>query len=165
MRIVASYEMIEAAAPDRCMLCNGRGQTVPARFRQIYQQSESMAVHLAWWECRSCKGWFVYPVPSPEVIIRHCGKAAYNDPAQSAEIAYAKTVVHKRILEGLARWTQPGALLDVGCSFGEFLVMAREAGWCSSGFEPNNVAVDVARKKGFEIHCGWTPEDANIPEG
>jgi SAM-dependent methyltransferase len=133
-------------------------------FRQIYRQLGRPSEDLTWWECRSCRGWFVHPVPTPEVILLNCAKAAYNDPARATEMARAKESVQRRILMRCSNWTKPGALLDYGCSFGEFLVLAREQGWTPSGFDPNEEAVKQGTMKGFDVRPGWEIQAAGFPE-
>lgn len=149
---------------DRCRLCDQRGGVSLAGFQQLYRQLDAPGIHLKWWECRHCRGWFVYPVPTPTEIILHCSKAAYNDPAQSTEIASGKDAFLRRILLRLADWTAHGPLLDFGCSFGEFLVLAREAGWVASGFDPYSLAVERASQKGFDVRCGWELGEVGFPE-
>lgn len=151
--------------PVRCFLCNADHEIVTARFTQLYSQKDAAPVPLYWWECRACGGWFVYPVPAPEVIKRHWLERSYQDPASEIKIAQQKDAVQQRILRGLSRWTDPGTLLDFGCNFGQFLVMARQAGWTPSGFDPYVTAAEKARAKGFEVHCGWNLEEAGFPDG
>ncbi|MDQ3831110.1 MAG: hypothetical protein M3361_17795 [Candidatus Tectomicrobia bacterium] len=57
---------------------------------------------------------------------------AYLDAKSELAVAQAKEAVQRRILAGLSRWTKPGPLLDFGCNFGQFLLMARQAGWTPS---------------------------------
>lgn len=150
--------------PERCMLCNETTVLGPAGFRQIYRQAGTAPLYLHWWECARCRGWFVSPVPSPEEIALHCNYSDYNDPSKAKAIARAKELLQRHILDHLANWTPPGPLLDVGCSFGEFLLLARQAGWTSSGFDPNGEAVRTARDKGFDVRDGWTLTEAGFPE-
>jgi len=157
--------MNETISPAQCQLCDSCSGIVPAEFHQVYRQKDSAPILLDWWECCNCRGWFVYPVPTPQAILRNCGTAAYNDPNRVTEIGQAKEAVHKRILEQLSKWTKPGALLDFGCNFGHFLVMARDAGWTACGFEPGGFAAEAARIKGFDVSCGWSLEEAGFPEG
>ena len=51
--------------------------------------------------------------------------------------------------------SQRGRLLDVGCSIGTLMGVARELGWEVEGLEPNPKAVNLARKQGFSIHEGF----------
>ena len=155
----------EASPPVRCLLCNAHNEIGTARFRQLYSQKDTAPVSLDWWECRACGGWFVHPVPAPEAIKRHWGTVSHQNPKYEIRIARQKEAVQRRILMGLSRWTDPGPLLDFGCNFGLFLVMAREAGWTPSGFDPYVTAAEMARAKGFDVHCGWSLEEAGFPAG
>ncbi len=57
----------------------------------------------------------------------------------------------------------PGKLLDVGCSYGFFLEVARERGWQVEGVEPSPVASRYARKdSGLEVFNG-SLEAARFP--
>lgn len=156
--------MTNFEAPTQCRLCNRRSGVSTAGFRQIYRQLGAPSLELPWWECRSCSGWFVYPVPTPEIIVRNCAKAFYNDPARATEIAAGKESVQRRLLAQMSKRTSPGPLLDFGCSFGEFLIPAQEAGWTACGFDPNEVAVQQASRKGFDVRGGWVLEEAGFPE-
>jgi len=131
----------------------------------LYSQKDAAPVSLDWWECRACGGWFVYPVPAPEVIKRHWAKRSYQNPKYEIKIARKWDVVHRSILMRLSHWTDYGPLLDFGCNFGQFLVKAREAGWTPSGFDPYVTAAEKARAKGFDVHCGWYLEEAGFPAG
>jgi SAM-dependent methyltransferase len=155
--------MSGTAAPARCLLCNAVGRIVPAAFQQLYPQLGTAPVCLDWWECGGCGGWFAYPVPIPSVIDRYWRTVAYNDPRREVDIAQGKEGVQRRILGGLSRWVDTGPLLDFGCNFGQFLLMARDAGWAPSGFEPNVSVAELARAKGFEVRCGWSLQDVGFP--
>jgi 2-polyprenyl-3-methyl-5-hydroxy-6-metoxy-1,4-benzoquinol methylase len=47
-----------------------------------------------------------------------------------------------------------GRLLEIGCGEGEFLKMARENGWETTGIEVSEAAAGVARKSGGQVHTG-----------
>ena len=50
---------------------------------------------------------------------------------------------------------RPGATLrDVGCGNGDFLIMARAAGWQVQGVDFDPLAVETARKHGLNVHHG-----------
>lgn len=45
-------------------------------------------------------------------------------------------------------------LLDVGCGNGDFLEVARQAGWQAQGVDPDPVAAATARSRGFDVRVG-----------
>lgn len=155
--------MDASTAPQRCLLCNHVGPIRTARFRQTYKQRGAPSLSLAWWECCQCRGWFVFPVPTPVEIESHCARDNYNDPGQATVISGAKKLLFARILAQLARLTPPGPFLDFGCSFGELLLLARAAGWTPSGFEPYGPAAREAEAKGFDVRCEWILDKAGFP--
>jgi SAM-dependent methyltransferase len=157
--------MSKRLSPPRCYLCDAAAdRIVSANFHQIYPQNGSEPVLLDWWECCVCRGWFVYPTPSIEVINRNLAMMNYNDPAKVSGIANAKECLQRQILRGLSSWTQPGKLLDFGCNYGQFLLMAHEAGWQPSGFEPYLPAAKTAQGRGFEVHSKWSLEEVGFAE-
>lgn len=57
-----------------------------------------------------------------------------------------------------------GKLLDVGCSIGQFLTLARDAGWETQGIELNAHAAEIARQDYGLSVIEAKIEDANIPD-
>ena len=55
--------------------------------------------------------------------------------------------------------SQRGRLLDVGCSIGTLMSVARELDWEGEGLEPNPKAANLARKQGLPIHEGFFTEE------
>lgn len=156
--------MIRESVPPVCYLCDASDSIVSARFQQLYPIHRSTQVLLDWWECVVCRGWFAYPIPSPEVISQYLAATDYNVPSEVTRIAKNKEQLQRRILKGLSDSTQRGELLDFGCNFGQFLVMAREAGWAPSGFEPYTTAAAAARAKGFDVRRKWSLDQAGFTE-
>lgn len=60
----------------------------------------------------------------------------------------------RRGLQRAERVVRPGALVDVGCWTGSFLVAARERGWETWGVDPSRWAVERARQKGLRVWQG-----------
>lgn len=56
-----------------------------------------------------------------------------------------------------------GSALDVGCSSGAWLEVARDAGWDPIGVEIGGALAAAARAKGFEVHEGTLEEAAVGP--
>lgn len=57
-----------------------------------------------------------------------------------------------------------GALLDVGCGIGNFLLTAREAGWQVAGVEVSEKAAAVARSRGLDVETDRL-EESRRPAG
>lgn len=47
-----------------------------------------------------------------------------------------------------------GELLDVGCGSGDWMASMSARGWKTTGVDFDADAVDVARQRGLEVHCG-----------
>jgi SAM-dependent methyltransferase len=162
---VRKSDVLNTVHPGRCYLCNAEGWLVPARFQLLYPQHNTEAIPLDWWECHSCGGWFLYPVPTPAVIAQYWKNVEWADPDRETEVANAKRALQLRILDELRHRINPASLLDFGCNYGKFLLLAREKGWSPIGFEPNPQAAAKAREKGFEVRSGWSLEEAGFAAG
>lgn len=70
-----------------------------------------------------------------------------------------------RGLRRLKELRTPGRLLDVGCSYGAFMVLAQRAGWNTSGVELSKSPAKFARaERHLDVFSG-TVEQAAYPEG
>ena len=70
-----------------------------------------------------------------------------------------------RGLKRLAQLRPPGRLLDVGCSYGAFMVLAQKAGWNVFGVELSDYTAQFAREeRGLDVYNG-TVEQAAYPQG
>lgn len=54
-------------------------------------------------------------------------------------------------LDIIEKYTSKGHLLDIGCSVGTMLSLARERGWRVTGVEPNPRSADICKQKGIEV--------------
>jgi len=114
--------------------------------------------------CRRCSFAYSPVILSPEWLAR------YKDPAWNPELraegrASVDTYEHADLvdrpayevaLRHLSRRRPPSAsILDVGCSEGRFLVLARDKGYKVTGLEPHPLAVERARREfGLDVSCG-----------
>lgn len=54
-------------------------------------------------------------------------------------------------LRRLSKHAARGKLLDIGCATGNFLEVAKDAGWNAEGIEISDYAASIACKKGFKV--------------
>lgn len=112
--------------------------------------------------CRRCRLVFVNPQPTARQLRRFY---AQYFPPESAPL-WAKQmgqVFRREGREYLLRRKKHGRLLDVGCGFGFFLKMMRDAGWDVVGVEPSPTAAASARRRfGLNVLAGRL-EDASFP--
>lgn len=70
-----------------------------------------------------------------------------------------------RGLTRLEKLRRPGRLLDIGCSYGAFMLLAQKAGWVSSGVELSKSTATFAREeRHLDVFTG-TVEQAAYPNG
>ena len=114
--------------------------------------------------CRRCGLRRVAKPPPPEVLGSLYGeeffRAGHKFGASSDNSRGARKNAARRL--AMIRDT-PGALLDVGCATGDFLVQARLLGWRVAGVEWSSYAADVARGRGLEV-SNASFLDAPFPE-
>ena len=81
-------------------------------------------------------------------------------PYLELEVARARYYLHR--IASVER--QPGALIEIGCGSGTFLVEAAKLGWEALGVEPGLAAAEQARSRGARIAAGYFPQDLPDPE-
>ena len=84
-----------------------------------------------------------------------------TDPGAASAARY-RTVVSRRLAGVLSLLKQTAApkLLDVGCSSGALMAVARDLGFQVSGVEPAHDAAQTAQRAGFEVFHGLLHEAA-----
>ena len=96
---------------------------------------------------------------------------AFDDPGYNRPLAGAherRVRVARRRLGIIAalRGRAPGEMrvLDIGCSRGQFVAAAAEAGFMAEGVEPAARIAAAAREAGLNVHTGFL-HDVAFPEG
>jgi len=112
-------------------------------------------------ECRACRLRFVSPRERASGIWQTYRQIIDPFVLQNLEarrMAFARGL---RQIEKLRR--PPGRLLDVGCSVGLFLDLARKSGWEVEGVEASEWSAAQAREQGFRVHNELF-EQVELPE-
>ena len=118
--------------------------------------------------CEECGLAFVsYPTRASSL------ESQYLEDSSSTVSYYQSTVradrlTFRRRLRLMAKFDlHRGRLLDVGCSIGTLMSVAKEMDWEVEGLEPNPKAAKLARRRGFTIHEGFFTEEqvSKLPGG
>jgi len=129
----SSAPSVSIAPPSQCSGCRGIAFTN----RQILPDLQTRT-------CTSCGLIFSAIERSGPAVPEF---ALVDQDAYLRSVGETRRLQATRILKTLAGYVPPGArLLDVGCSFGFFLLAARRAGFQVHGIEPDAQAYEYARR-------------------
>lgn len=137
-----------------CPVC-----TTPASF---LMQKDGFDEYL----CPICHLSFVFPQPEAHWLEKevYSYESGYQSNKKADLAALPVDEKSKKILDLLVQRGSPGRLLDVGCSNGHFMFLAREKGFSCIGVELNVRTADIARANGFDVYGGFL-EDAPFEKG
>jgi len=145
-----------------CALCGSEG-------RREVAACDRYAVSLRIKRCTTCGHVYLCPRPADEDLgalydedyYTGSGEYGYADDRAVPEMAAARARARLLRIEELM---PPGALLEVGCSFGAFLLEAKRRGWDVRGVDLSPVAVASCRERGIEVFEG-TLAAVRVPDG
>ncbi|MBS0182746.1 MAG: class I SAM-dependent methyltransferase [Nitrospira sp.] len=101
--------------------------------------------------CPACDLVFLYPRPTRKSVEDYFCEA-YDGDYGAVEACGDRQPVYQSVLKHLSLYrSSPGALLDVGCGDGKFLLLCRRAGWDCTGIELSEQAATRAARKGLTI--------------
>ena len=157
MTVLEELGWVEVA----CALCGGAGR--PTASVDRYE------VPLGIVGCRGGGHVFLSPRPADEDLPRLYDEEYYTGSERDGAYIYADErerpdVVRLRArarLERIERLVEPGALLEVGCAFGAFLLEARSRGWEVRGVDVSPYAVTACAERGIPADEG-TLESAAV---
>jgi len=105
--------------------------------------------------CSACRFLYVNPQPTSEELERLYSQEYYGTDAESASGSLRHRLpVFQRGVRIVGEIRTPGRILDVGCGNGDFLELARRAGWEAFGVDPSDHATGCARSRGLNVTCG-----------
>jgi SAM-dependent methyltransferase len=110
----------------------------------------------SYFRCPTCGLVFLHPVPDDKAL-----QEFYNHSYHVEFEPYLKGVRRRAKItldELRARFPKPGRLLEVGCSYGAFLLEARSRGWDVTGVELSEIAAAHARSLGLHVFSGSLPD-------
>lgn len=122
------------------------------------------------YKCPTCALVFVYPLPAQEHLIA----TEYSDEAKyqahkKTDLTVSVQVVKAKVAFTLTLLPKPPAkLLDVGCSSGEFMYLARARGYDVHGVEVNPRNARIARGHGLAVtegelkHASFPPHSFDV---
>ncbi len=103
--------------------------------------------------CKSCGLVWVDPLPTPAELASHYERS-YHEGGYSmfADAADIRRGIAEYRLEVVQPFARPGRWLDVGCSGGQFIEAAQNAGIEAEGLDLSEEAVARARELGLTAH-------------
>ncbi len=136
--------------PERCPVCDFEGD-IP-----LFEVINGHRI----FECPSCGLQFTYPMKTMDYDKAHSGE--YGDLLELTEMSYESFMNVGNEKQEIENWSRlprfnvllpilstlpRGKLLDVGCSTGFFLLIARKLGHDTYGMDASEKAIELARKK------------------
>jgi len=116
-------------------------------------------------QCSACTFLYTNPQPAPEELERLYSEEYYGTDAESLRDSLGHRLpVFRRGARIVSELGRRGRILDVGCANGDFLELAKRAGWETFGVELSDSATDFARSKGLTVTRG-TLETAEYAPG
>lgn len=103
-------------------------------------------------KCTNCEMIYLNPVFKDEHLINHYRK---NHDLQSEIVSNDSgfyTSIYTKGLRAIESAVSQGAILDIGCSAGNFLDIALDSGWKTYGVELNEKEASYAAQKGHRIY-------------
>lgn len=115
-------------------------------------------------QCPGCDHLFVLPIPSDselqKIYSRETGYHNKKNIRFSTDYKFKESFQIQ--IRKIKKYLPKGIILDVGCSNGEFLYLARMNGYDVQGVELNSDTAAIAHRNGIPVHVG-SLEQAKFP--
>jgi len=97
-------------------------------------------------KCRNCGLIFQYPLQPKAKYFEQIQKH-YREVDPTFKVAYSRGMLYSKVLRKIQNLKgKDSRLLDVGCSWGYFLILAGKAGWKAWGIELNPVLAKMGQE-------------------
>ncbi len=123
-----------------CPLC---GENVP---KTIFNKNGGVYV-----KCQNCDMIYLNPVLKDEALTAYYRNNNYLQALAHQEESDFYTKIYLSGLEKIGSFVEKGNVLDIGCSGGFFLNLARNDGWKTFGIELNKTEAMIANRMGHKI--------------
>ncbi len=122
---------------SNCISCKGN----------YVQIKNYMHAHMV--KCIQCNLVFSSRIPNNDELLQH-----YANYPRNAVLSAITRLRYIELLNSFEKYRNTNKLLDIGCGNGDFLIIAKEKGWDIYGSEYDLQAVEIATKKGIQMHHG-----------
>lgn len=129
---------------DGCPFCRSGNIQQKFSVKDFTVSGESFMIY----QCNNCKGAFTQDIPAQDAIGAYYDSENYISHSNTQKgfinriyhIVRSQTLLGKRKLLQQVTSKDKGNILDIGCGTGAFLHTMREAGWQTTGLEPDETA-------------------------
>jgi SAM-dependent methyltransferase len=117
------------------------------------------------YKCHACHVVYVYPQPSDRFIKKevYSTESGYQSNKPKILDGFQENTRLTKTFDVIQAYRAQGKLLDVGCSNGEFMYLAKQRGFEPCGVELNARTATIARDNGFPVVLGVL-DDAHYPD-
>ena len=146
---------------DRCPVCDAVLETVSLGLVPLTTPRGNQS----WARCPSCLSFFAAKEYDPVQEVEHTRTRPWGMVESGIALNDEKSPLFEAILRALRRYAQPGrTLLDIGCSYGGFLLRAQREGYRVRGMDIVPEAVEYVRRLGIPCDRAGSVGDLGIPE-
>ena len=147
---------------DRCPVCDAVLETVSLGLVPLTTPRGNQS----WARCPSCLSFFAAKEYDPVQEVEHTRTRPWGMVESGIALNDEKSPLFEAILRALRRYAQPGrTLLDIGCSYGGFLLRAQKEGYRVQGMDIVPEAVEYVRRQGIPCDRAGSVDDLDIPKG
>jgi 2-polyprenyl-3-methyl-5-hydroxy-6-metoxy-1,4-benzoquinol methylase len=118
-----------------------------------------------WAKCHVCRSFFALEQYDPEQEVEHTRTRPWGRLESGTGLNDEKSPMFEAVLRLIGRYAQPGsALLDIGCSYGGFMMRAQKEGYRVHGMDIVPEAVEYVRSQGIPCDRAGSVDELDIPE-